>query len=106
MTFFLDHDVPHDLTYCLRTLGHEVVVLRDVLPVQADDATVIRYAAERKFVILTCNREDFISEAQNVAHAGIILLFRRKTRAAERASLIKLLDRADEAGIIGNINFA
>ena len=106
MTFFLDHDVPHDLTYCLRTLGHEVVVLREVLPVRTDDATVLRYAAERGYVVITCNREDFVAEAQNVAHAGIILVFRRKTRAGERAALIKLLDRAGEAGIVGNINFA
>jgi predicted nuclease of predicted toxin-antitoxin system len=106
MTFFLDHDVPHDLTYSLRTLGHEVVVSRDVLPVQADDAAVLRYAAERGYVVITCNREDFVAEAQNAAHAGIILLFRRKTRAAERAALIKLLDHAGDAGIAGNINFA
>jgi len=87
-------------------LGHEVVVLRDVLPVTADDATVLRYAAERGYVVITCNREDFVAEAQNVAHVGIILIFRRKTRAAERAALIRLLDRAGETGIAGNINFA
>ncbi len=106
MTFFLDHDAPHDLTYSLRTLGHEVVLLRDALPVTADDATVLRYAADRGYVVITCNREDFVAEAKNVAHAGIILVFRRKTRAAERAALIKLLDRAGAAGIKGNINFA
>jgi predicted nuclease of predicted toxin-antitoxin system len=106
VTFFLDHDAPHDLTYSLRTLGHEVVLLRDALPVTADDATVLRYAADRGYVVITCNREDFVAEAKNVAHAGIILVFRRKTRAAERAALIKLLDRAGAAGIKGNINFA
>jgi predicted nuclease of predicted toxin-antitoxin system len=106
MTFFLDHDAPHDLTYSLRTLGHKVVVLRDVLPVRADDATVLRYAAERGYVVITCNREDFVAEAQKITHAGIILVFRRKTRTAERAALIRLLDRAGETGIAGNINFA
>ena len=106
MTFSLDHNAPHDLTYSLRAPGHEVVVLRDVFPVRADDATVLRYAAERGYMVITCNREDFVAEAQNVAHAGIILVFRRKTRDAERAALIKLLDRAGEAGIAGNINFA
>jgi hypothetical protein len=45
------------------------VVLRDVLPVTTDDATILRYAAER-------------------------------------AALIRLLDRAGETGIAGNINFA
>jgi len=106
MTFFLDHDAPHDLTYSLRALGHEVVVSRDVLPVRADDSTVLRYAAERGYVVITCNREDFVAEAQNVVHAGIILVFRRRTRAAERTALISLIDRAGEGGISGNINFA
>ena len=91
-------------TPCVR--WDEVVLLRDVLPVTADDATVLRYATERGYVVITCNREDFIAEAQNSAHAGIILVFRRKTRAAERAALIKLLDHAGDEGIIGNINFA
>ena len=106
MTFFLDHDAPRDLTYSLRALGHEVVILRDVLPITSDDATVLRYAAEHGYVVITCNREDFVAEARNIAHAGIILLIRRKTRAAERAALIKLLDRAGESGIASNINFA
>jgi predicted nuclease of predicted toxin-antitoxin system len=66
MTFFLDHDAPHDLTYSLRALGHEVVALRDVLPITVDDATVLRYAAEHGYVIITCNREDFVVEAQNI----------------------------------------
>jgi hypothetical protein len=56
-------------------------------------------------VVITCNREDFVAAAQNTTRAGIILVFRRKTRAAERAALIKLLDRAGETGIAGNINF-
>jgi predicted nuclease of predicted toxin-antitoxin system len=106
MTFLLDHDAPDDLTYSLRALGHEVVLLRDVMPVRTDDTTVLRYAIERGYVIITCNREDFMAEAQNIEHAGIILVFRRKTRVAERAALITLLDRAGEAGIADNINFA
>jgi hypothetical protein len=71
-----------------------------------EDAAVLRYAFEKGYIVITCNREDFVMEAQNVSHAGIILVFRRKTRFAERAALIKLLDRAGESGIVGNINFA
>jgi hypothetical protein len=40
------------------------------------------------------------------SHAGIIVLIRRKTRAAERAALIHLLDKAGETGVRKNINFA
>jgi len=106
MRFFLDHDVPHDLTYSLKALGHDVVLLRDCLSIDTDDSTVLRYAAEHNYVLITCNREDFIEAAREIAHAGIILVFRRKTRAAERAALIGLLDRAGDSGITNNINFA
>jgi predicted nuclease of predicted toxin-antitoxin system len=106
MTFFLDHDAPHDLTYTLKALGHDVVLLRDCLDIEADDKTVLRYAAERGYVVITCNREDFLEAAQEITHAGIILVFRRKTRMAERAALVYLLDCAGESGITNNINFA
>jgi predicted nuclease of predicted toxin-antitoxin system len=106
MTFFLAQDAPQDLTYSLRAMGHDVILLRECLPITADDETVLRYAAERGYVVITCNREDFIEAAQNIAHAGIILVFRRRSRVAERAALINLLDRAGEQGIKNNINFA
>jgi predicted nuclease of predicted toxin-antitoxin system len=104
--FFFDHDVPNDLTYSLRVMGHEVFLLRDVLPITTDDAAILRYAAEHSYVLITCNRDDFVTEARTMAHAGIIVVVRRKTRAAERAAFIKLLDQAGEVGIAGNINFA
>jgi predicted nuclease of predicted toxin-antitoxin system len=94
------------LVYSLRTLGHEVVLLCEVLPITADDSTVLRYATDRGYVLITCNRDDFLTEAQKITHPGIIILIRRKRRSAERAALINLLDRAGEAGIVGNINFA
>ena len=40
MKFFLDHDVPAEVARVLRQEGHEVTELRQVLPVQADDAEV------------------------------------------------------------------
>jgi hypothetical protein len=44
--------------------------------------------------------------ARGVGHSGIIVVVRRKTRSAERAAIIALLERAGEGGILGNINFA
>jgi predicted nuclease of predicted toxin-antitoxin system len=44
--FLLDHDVPEDLSYLLRELGHEVLRLRDVLPSEASDPTVLKFAQE------------------------------------------------------------
>ncbi len=106
MTFLLDQDVPHDLTYSLQTLGHEIVLLRDVLPVTSDDGSVLRYAIEHRHVLITCNRDDFLALARGVGHSGIIIVVRRNTRSAERVALIALLERAGEAGIMGKINFA
>ena len=47
MKFLLDHDVPDDLAFSLETLGHEVVKLREVLPVRAADDEVLRQAAAK-----------------------------------------------------------
>jgi hypothetical protein len=40
-----------------------------------------------------------------VKFLGIIVI-RRRTRAAERAALYRLLERAGETGLRGNVNFA
>jgi predicted nuclease of predicted toxin-antitoxin system len=106
MTFLLDHDVPDDLGYSLLALGHVVAHVRDVLPITSPDAEVLRYANEQGYILLTCNRDDFLELASSNPHAGIIVIIRRKTRAAERAALVQLLDKAGESGISGNINFA
>lgn len=106
MKFLLDHDIPEDLSYLLRELGHEVLRLRDVLPPEASDPTVLQFAQEHDCLLVTCNRDDFIELAQRQPHHGIIIIVRRRTRAAERAALLLLLDRAGETGLRGNINFA
>jgi hypothetical protein len=81
--FLLDHDVPDDLSY-----------------------SVLQFAHDNDCVLLTCNRDDFLQLAKQKAHHGIIVVIRRRTRAAERAALFRLLDRAGEAGLKDNINFA
>ena len=55
---------------------------------------------------MTCNRDDFIELAERQPHHGIVVIVRRKTRAAERAALFRLLERAGDTGLQGNINFA
>jgi predicted nuclease of predicted toxin-antitoxin system len=102
----LDHDVPDDAAFSLGALGHEVVKLREVLPMTTPDDEVLRLAGERDSVLITCNRDDFLAAAGRVAHHGIIILIRRKTRARERAALVRLLDSAGESGLRDNVNFA
>jgi predicted nuclease of predicted toxin-antitoxin system len=104
--FLLDQDVPDDAAFSLEALGHSVVKLREVLPVTSTDKEVLRLAGERGYVLITCNRDDFLAVAGRVAHHGIIILIRRKSRALERAALVRLLDSAGELGINDNINFA
>jgi len=106
MTFLLDHDVPEDITYSLQALGHRLIRIRDVLPKESSDPEVLARAYEGKFILITCNRDDFLGLAKTQPHCGIIILVRRRTRIAERAALIRLLDGAGESGLSNNINFA
>ena len=106
MRFLLDHDVPDDVGFSLEALGHAVVKLREVLPVTTPDDEVLRLAGERDCVLITCNRDDFLAAAGRVAHHGIIILIRRKSRVLKRAALVRLLDSAGESGLSDNINFA
>jgi predicted nuclease of predicted toxin-antitoxin system len=104
--FLLDHDVPEDLSYLLEQLGHDVTLLRKALPQAASDEAVLQFARESGCVLLTCNRDDFLRLATKLPHHGIIIIIRRRTRAAERAALFRLLERAGETGLRNNVNFA
>jgi predicted nuclease of predicted toxin-antitoxin system len=104
--FLLDHDVPDDLSYLLEELAHEVTLLRKVLPEDASDESVLQFAYDNDRVLLTCNRDDFLQLAKHKPHHGIIVVVRRRTRAAERVALFRLLESAGETGLKDNINFA
>jgi hypothetical protein len=67
---------------------------------------VLRLSGERDCVLITRNRDDFLAAAGRVAHHGIIILIRRKSRVLERAALVRLLHSAGEPGLSDNINFA
>jgi predicted nuclease of predicted toxin-antitoxin system len=104
--FLFDHDVPDDLAYAVRASGHEVQLLRTVLPVTTPDDDILRLAGERDEVLITCNRDDFLAAARHILHVGLIVVIRRRSRAQERAALIRLLDQVGQTGIRHNINFA
>ena len=106
MTFLLDHDVPDDLAYSLRALGHQNVFLRDVLHKKSSDPEILEFANQKKYIVITCNRDDFLALGKSKSHYGIIILRRKETRVSERAALVHLLDRLNESDLIGNINFA
>jgi hypothetical protein len=90
----------------LKQLGHEVTLLRKVLPGDSADEAVLQLAHERACVLLTCNRDDFLHLATTKPHHAIIIVIRRRTRADERVALLRLVERAGESGIRNNVNFA
>ncbi|MBM3836254.1 MAG: hypothetical protein FJ403_23970 [Verrucomicrobia bacterium] len=106
MNLFLDHDVPSDIGRVLRLKGYSVEILEQVLPGNTDDLSALRHAAQRGAVVITCNRRDFLRLCQSEPHAGLIVLIRRRSRVAECAALLGLIERAGENGLRGNINFA
>lgn len=44
MKFLLDHDVPENLAYLLKQVGHDVTLLREALPKDALDEAVLLFA--------------------------------------------------------------
>jgi predicted nuclease of predicted toxin-antitoxin system len=104
--FLFDHDVPDDTAYGLTALGHEVFKLRELIDPQTTDEEVLRFAAKNNYVLITCNRDDFLSAARTISHAGLIILIRRSSRVRERVALLRFLDKAGEEGVRENINFA
>src|SRR5713101_6177109 len=50
-----DHCIPNTIVQALRNATHEVVRLRDVLPVESPDTTVIAKAQEIDAILLSMN---------------------------------------------------
>jgi predicted nuclease of predicted toxin-antitoxin system len=106
VNFLLDNDVPEELSYLLEYLGHQVRRVRETLPREASDAAVLDHAFRHELIVITCNRDDFLRLARERPHHGIVVMIRRRSRAAERAALLRLVERAGAGGLADNINFA
>ena len=106
MKFFLDHDVNDAVAEALRRHGHEALVLRDLLPANASDAQAFATSQAKTCVMITCNRNDYLELAARQKHLGLIILIRRRNSRTEWMNILRLVDRAGESGLAGNINFA
>lgn len=106
MTFLLDHDVPDAIGRVATQAGHAVARLRDLLPLDADDAAILALAQAQQAVLVTCNRDHFLALATDHPHAGIIVAVRRHSRVSECTRFLRQLRNAGETGIRHNINFA
>jgi predicted nuclease of predicted toxin-antitoxin system len=106
VNFLLDHDVPERVAEVLLVEGHRVIRLREALPIEACDPEVLAHAHRHGMILVTCNRDDFLSLAAGQPNPGLIVLIRRQSRLAECAAILRLLRHAGESGLAGNINFA
>lgn len=106
MHFLLDNDVPDMIARVLTEAHHDVLLLRNVMPEGFSDAAVFDYAVANSLVLISCNRDHFIALARGRTHSGLIVLVRRRSRIAECAKLLRLVQSATESGLTGNINFA
>jgi predicted nuclease of predicted toxin-antitoxin system len=104
--FLIDEDVPMEAARCVRQAGHEVQLVAETLGTRTDDADVWYHAVQTQFIVVTCNRQDFLQLAGTAPATGLIILKRRRTRQAECNRLLQLLVSAGETGLKGNINFA
>ena len=80
--------------------------VRKLLLREVSDTAVLDCAFYHGLIVITCNRDDFLQLAQERPHHGIVIVIRRRSRAAERAALLRLIESAGAAGIVDNINFA
>ena len=75
-------------------------------PRDSPDEVVFATAQSNQCVMITCNRNDFLSLAASGPHLGLIILIRRRSPQIECTNLLRLIRQAGEQGLRGNINFA
>src|ERR1035441_7681853 len=80
VTLLLDQDVPDAIGRVAAQEGHTVTRLREVLPPDADDSAVLRFAHSHQSVLVTCNRDHFLALVADHPHAGLIVVDRKSTR--------------------------
>lgn len=106
MKFLIDEDVAAEIDRSLRQKGHTTLRVAEALGFGTDDVDVWEFASREGLVVITCNRQDFLVLAGTAPATGLIVLNRRRSRQAESAHLLRLIEQAGETGLRGNVNFA
>jgi predicted nuclease of predicted toxin-antitoxin system len=75
LKFFSDQCVPAEITETLRSHGHHVVLLREVLPIRSPDPAVIQKARELGAVLVSLNGDfaDIVAYPP-ASHLGVLAL--------------------------------
>lgn len=111
MRFLCDHDVNEEVALGLRGDGHDVAVVRQALTQEAQDSDIWSFARSAGRIVITCNRDHYLAladaaHASGNAYPGLIIVKQRGREARELPRVRKLIERAGESGISGNINYA
>lgn len=76
MRFYTNENFPLPVVESLRELGHDVLTSAEAGNANQGipDEEVLRYAVTEKRILLTLNRQDFISlHRRSTSHAGIVV---------------------------------
>jgi len=68
--FLLDHDVPAAISRVLSQAEHDLHNLMDVMSPRTNDSGVFDHAIQHGRVLVTCNRDDFLTLAAGKDHLG------------------------------------
>jgi predicted nuclease of predicted toxin-antitoxin system len=74
--FYSNENFPINLVNCLRNFGYDILTSYEAGNANQgiDDENVLNFAHQNQRVVITLNREDFISlHKQNIPHSGIII---------------------------------
>jgi len=79
VTFYLDENLSPRIVEILRACGLDIVSAHEVRNTRLDDRSQLRYAADARRAIVTCDIRDFAELtgefiAANLEHAGIVLV--------------------------------
>ena len=102
----VDEDVSQEVVRCLLDGGCEELPVIDILGKQAEDGEIWKDAVQRRAIVVTCNRQDFLELAGTAPETGLVILNRRRTRQAEYGNVLRLVRQAGEACLKNNIKFA
>jgi predicted nuclease of predicted toxin-antitoxin system len=104
--FVVDESTGQAVVDALRRAGYDVVGVAEIMP-QADDASIMAFAAESDRILIT-NDKDFGEHAfrHEETHAGVLLLRLDDDRAAAKARVTLAVVTQFEAQLRNNFTVA
>lgn len=98
MKFLLDENVSKELAEALRRLGHEALMIREVLGPGSTNGVIIDEAVKGGYIVITCDTHfgDLVYKCGK-EHAGVVSLRLKNQRAANQVK--KVLEALNEGQI-------